>query len=304
MPAENESPLVLFVNAAAGSGAADELIELWKDRVPLERQGPVFAAREKSECNSELDRAVAYCADSEAVLIVAGGDGTVNSAIEKAASKKITIGVIPRGTFNYFARSHGIPEDAGEAIDLLLTAQPVTIPLAYVNNRPFIVSVSIGAHPTVIAEREQHMRHFGRSRLGAWISGIWTVLRARHIIRVMLRTKQWRRQIITPLLLINFSPAQLLGLDSRFEYQPGRLAVLRLKKDSYRGITLFILRALNHRVLDEGSLQCQYVDELTIEAPRKSVQVALDGELLRLKSPMVFHVEKEGVSCLLKGDSR
>lgn len=301
MSAESTSPLVLFANASAGTGEADKLAELWQEMVPAQRLGPVFMVRDTTNYDRELEQALAFCETSNATLVVAGGDGTFNGVLAKAVSKNITLGIIPTGTFNFFARSHGIPEDPDEAIEFILSASPRVLPLAYVNDRAFFVSVSIGIHPKVIAEREIHTRYVGRTRLAAWLSGIWTIMRARHVTRCTIRTSRWRKQIVTPLLLINFNSAQLLGLDDRFQFQTGRLAVLRLKKSSYRGFFIFLLRAISGRVLDEGSLECEYVDELVVESPRKSVRVALDGELLGFKSPLKFRVEKQGFSCLLEG---
>lgn len=301
MSSERTSPLVLFANASAGTGEAEKLAELWREMVPADRLGPVFMVRDTEQYDQELEQALVYCETSGACLVVAGGDGTFNGVLKKSMSQNITLGIIPTGTFNFFARSHGIPEDPAEAIEYILSAEPSVLPLAYVNDRPFFVSVSIGIHPKVIAEREIHTRYVGRTRLAAWLSGIWTIMRARHVTRCTIRTSRWRKQIVTPLLLINFNSAQLLGLDDRFQFQPARLAILRLKKGSYRGFFVFLLRAISGRVLDEGSLECEYADELVVESPRKSVRVALDGELLRFNSPLTFRVEKQGFSCLLEG---
>ena len=303
MPTGNASPLALFLNASAGSGEADELLELWERKIPEERKAPMFVVRDITQYSELLDQALEFCKSSHASLIVAGGDGSFNGVLTRPESKEITLGLIPTGTFNFFARSHGIPEDPETAIEFILAATPVTLALAYVNERPFIVSVSIGVHPKIIAEREIHTRYVGRTRFAAWLSGIWTILRARHLTKATLHTATWRRQIITPVLLVNFNSAQLLGLDSRFQHQPHKLAMLRLKQTSYWGIFAFLFRALSGRVLDEGSLQCEYVEELVVDTPRSPERVALDGELVYCKSPMKFRVEKHGFSCLLQSQS-
>ncbi len=294
-------PLGLFINTSSGSGESEKLLKLWQQLVPEELLGAIFSVKDTSEYDRELDRALAYCESEGTTLVVAGGDGTFNGVLTKAASRNILLGLIPTGTFNFFARSHGIPEIPEAAIEFLLSAKPVVLPLAYVNEKPFIVSVSIGLHPKVIAEREAHTRYVGRTRLAAWISGIWTIMRARHLTRAIVCSNESRAQITTPLLLINFNSAQLFGLDRRFQYKPNKLAVLWLKPRSYWGLFSFILRGVSGHVLDEQSLECEYVDDLRIEIPRKSIGVALDGELLQFKSPLEFHVEKQGFSCLLQG---
>lgn len=81
-------------------------------------------------------------------LFVAGGDGTLNEAINGVASvadglTRVTFGIIPRGTGNDFASAIGIPAAAEEAIATLLQAPVVPVDLGRMNERYF-VNVSSG----------------------------------------------------------------------------------------------------------------------------------------------------------------
>ena len=44
------------------------------------------------------------------------------------------MGVVPQGTFNYFARTHGIPVDPTEAVSQLLRSTPVPVQVAGIND--------------------------------------------------------------------------------------------------------------------------------------------------------------------------
>lgn len=301
MPVGTTRPLSLFLNNAAGAGEGDKLLELWKTMVPDELLGPIFQVRSKDEYEHQLDQALTFCQTSEATLVVAGGDGTFNGVVRRAGPMNVTLGLIPTGTFNYFARSHAVPEDFQEAIEFLLRAKPQAMSMAFVNEYPFIVSVSIGLHPTVIAEREVHTRYVGRSRLVAWLSGIWTVARRRHVSRLRIETSASNKKISTPLLMVNYNSAQLLGLDHRFQFSPERFALLRLRPASYWGLVGFILRGLTGHILDEGSLECEYTEVLNIRTQGKRERVALDGELVELESPLRFTIRKGYFQCLLPG---
>src|SRR5688572_30410404 len=57
-------------------------------------------------------------------IVSVGGDGTLNAAAAAALAEGCTLGVIPQGTFNLFARDHGIPLDATEAARALTQAWP------------------------------------------------------------------------------------------------------------------------------------------------------------------------------------
>ncbi len=58
-------------------------------------------------------------ADAPRKLVVLGGDGTVNEALQGISDfRAVTLGYIPTGSSNDFARDLGIPKDALEATKL------------------------------------------------------------------------------------------------------------------------------------------------------------------------------------------
>lgn len=59
----------------------------------------------------------------EGVLVGAGGDGTLCTVAHAALDAGCPFAVLPRGTFNYFSRDHGIPADLEHSTRLLLDAR-------------------------------------------------------------------------------------------------------------------------------------------------------------------------------------
>lgn len=80
----------------------------------------------------------------DATVVVAGGDGTVAAAARALAGSARTLGIIPAGTFNNFARSLGIPTVATAALRALQAAKPSPVSLGRVNGRPFLEAASFG----------------------------------------------------------------------------------------------------------------------------------------------------------------
>lgn len=70
--------------------------------------------------------------NQERTIIILGGDGTVNEVLDGMKNfEHVTLGYIPVGSGNDFARSLGIPKNTEDALELIL-------------NRPHIASMDIG----------------------------------------------------------------------------------------------------------------------------------------------------------------
>jgi hypothetical protein len=87
-------------------------------------------------------------------VVAAGGDGTINTVAHEAVRQGCLFGVLPQGTFNYFGRTHGIPEDLAEAVRALLRARVTPVQVGMVNDRIFLVNASVGLYPQLLEARE------------------------------------------------------------------------------------------------------------------------------------------------------
>lgn len=81
--------------------------------------------------------------DGVEALLVAGGDGMVNSVGHALLDSGVALGVIPTGSGNGFARHFNIPLALDEAVRALASARRVRIDVGTVNNRPFFVTCSL-----------------------------------------------------------------------------------------------------------------------------------------------------------------
>jgi diacylglycerol kinase (ATP) len=66
------------------------------------------------------------------LLVVVGGDGTLNEVVNGVAGKDAEIAVLPAGTGQDFGRTHGIPARFDDAVRLVLEGEPRTIDLGRV----------------------------------------------------------------------------------------------------------------------------------------------------------------------------
>ena len=62
-------------------------------------------------------RCAAIAERGDELVIVGGGDGTISAAASALVGTDTTLGILPLGTLNHFARDLGIPADVGEAVE-------------------------------------------------------------------------------------------------------------------------------------------------------------------------------------------
>ncbi|MCP3139606.1 lipid kinase [Pyxidicoccus xibeiensis] len=85
-------------------------------------------------------------------ILVGGGDGTLSCVVAKLLGRDVTLGVLPLGTGNDFARSLGIPPDIEAACDVIAQGYTARVDVGLANGRPFLNAASLGI-ATGIAKR-------------------------------------------------------------------------------------------------------------------------------------------------------
>lgn len=110
-------------------------------------------------------------------VIVAGGDGTINEAIQGMVGTKARLGIVPRGTGNVLARELHLPLNVDEAIGVAARgkSRPIHFGVAIDDTtntkRHFVLMAGIGLDASVV--RRVHPALKKRIGRGAfWLSGL------------------------------------------------------------------------------------------------------------------------------------
>ncbi|MDO5692439.1 MAG: diacylglycerol kinase family protein [Pseudomonadota bacterium] len=292
MPSAAPSLFIIF-NPASGSDDTDEVRRRVADRLQAAgRPFELFVAGPGDELAAVIGRAVNAARDARGAVVAAGGDGTLNAVAQAVWNANLPMGVLPRGTFNYFARAHGMPAELDEAIDTLLNAhiEPVTVGL--VGERLFLVNASVGLYPRLLQEREQANRRLGRSRIVAMLAGLATLLRGRSVMTLELHGHGQARVVRTRTLFVGHNELQLraIGLREALAVESGRLAAITLQPlPAWRTLWLLVRGALGRLDGAEGVDSFAF-DRLVVQPWRAGahVKAAVDGEIVRLRAPLVF----------------
>ena len=130
---------LLIVNEHARSGAApiDEAIEVMEE-------GGIALTR--AECGAGLTVSDLIRRHQREIdlVVVGGGDGTLNAAAPALRETGLPLGILPLGTANDLARTLDIKPDPVEAAGVIAAGHLRAIDLGEVNGRPYFNVASIG----------------------------------------------------------------------------------------------------------------------------------------------------------------
>jgi diacylglycerol kinase (ATP) len=112
-------------------------------------QGGVDVKVERFETPGEVSPDIERRRDEADLVIVCGGDGTINSAAKGIMATGLPLGILPMGTANDLARTLHIPDDLLAAADLILSGKTRKIDIGEVNGHPFFNVASMGLGATL-----------------------------------------------------------------------------------------------------------------------------------------------------------
>jgi YegS/Rv2252/BmrU family lipid kinase len=132
---------VLVVNTHARSGesayaSAKQMLE--EKGFSLDESYPV---REPARLPEVVAQALAQ---GHSTIVVGGGDGTISAAANVLAGKDATLGILPLGTANSFARSLNLPLDLSEAVEVLAAGRSKQVDLGRINDACFVTTAAVG----------------------------------------------------------------------------------------------------------------------------------------------------------------
>ena len=252
------------------------------------------------------ERAAAQAADDGGVLVVAGGDGTINTAAAAALRHGCALGVVPQGTFNYLARDHGIPLDAEAAARALVRARPQPVQVGLVNDHVFLVNASLGLYPQVLQDREAFKARLGRRRWVALLSGVATVFRWHRRLRLEVDLDGVRTMLTTTTLFVGNNRLQVeqVGLEEDVAQRTGRgrLAGIVTRPVGAWTMLWLALRGALGRLGDADQVQSFSFHELQVRVlGARRVKVATDGEVLVMAPPLRFAAAAQRLVLMVPG---
>ncbi len=263
-------PVQVVINAGAGAVDQEEIVNRLVERyLPQGSRWKVSVARNGPELLELARRAVK---NGYQTIVAGGGDGTVSTVAGVLAGTGKTLGVLPLGTLNHFAKDLQLPLDLDGAMEAIMAGHTVQVDVGDVNGQTFINNSS-----------------------GKWPAFVWaaiSVLRRYPLldVRLSLNGKQLARR--TPFVFIGNNEYEMEGFNigRRTCLDKGELSLYITHRTGRMGLLRLALRALLGGLRNEKDFMVLCTREIWIKTRHRRAHVALDGETRIMEPPLHYHV--------------
>lgn len=292
-----EKTAALLVNTRSLKGS--EWFEAAKEK--LVEQGVNLTVSKGFAKTADLLKAAKEEMGAGKLVIVGGGDGTLSAVANLFAKSSTTLGVLPLGTGNAFARDLEIPTDLDKAIEIILSGTATEVDLGVCDTGYFVNVATIG----LTAQVAQVLTVPLKRRFGRFVYAI-------ALAKALKNTKPFKAKISTENGETEIETIQLVIGNGR--YHGGRLPLSPTAAITSGRLRLYAVEATNTVDLVkfalllptgfQGALKTVHSEETcggTIEAdPPQSMVV--DGEVLKKKSSLTFSIEPLSLRVMTPAD--
>ncbi len=228
-------------------------------------------------------------------IVVAGGDGTLNEAINGLAPSSLPLGFLPLGTTNVFALEVGIPFAVEKACDIALDGVPTPVCLGVADGTRFLLMAGIGFDAEVVSRVSVRLKRWS-GKLAYVISALLT-LANRPGFPIELEKEDG-----TVLGGVNAVIGNSRFYAGRFSITPeaslteGLLDVCLFQKEGRWNLARCVTRVLVGKRLTSPEVCIFKARGLTVRGP--AVPVQIDGDFLG-RLPMTFRAEPAALTLVL-----
>ena len=235
------------------------------------------------------------------VVVAAGGDGTVSAVAAAVVGSATAMGVLPMGTLNHFAKDAGIPLDLAEAGALIVSGTPRAIDVASVNGRVFINNSSIGLYPLMVRDRDKQRSKLKRSKWWAMILASAAIFKRFPTLTVRITIDEKTLHCQSPAVFVgnNIYELDMLTLGKRYVLDGGVLSVFVVRTRSRWRTLSLLLNMMLWRLEANDLFEVTHTKELWMETKETQIDVSLDGEVVRMRSPLHYKIMGHSLNVIL-----
>jgi diacylglycerol kinase family enzyme len=280
--------IAFIVNRRAGSGLPPGQFDTLRQTMAQMAGG---RALDLVDSGDDIAAALARAlSDGCETVVAGGGDGTLNAVASGLVGRGVTLGVLPLGTLNHFAKDMNIPLDPEAALRTVADGQPLSIDVGEVNGRFFLNNSSLGLYPTIVHERELRQMRLGSAKWPAFAWATVAALRRYPFLDARLTADRDEQVLRTPFIFIGNNEYLMDGLriGAREALDRGVLSVCVAQRTGRWGLVRLAFRALFGHIREARDFRAMLARDIVIETHHRRVRVSTDGELCMLDTPLHY----------------
>ena len=239
-------------------------------------------------------------------IMIGGGDGTVSTSAGQLRDSDITLGVLPLGTMNLFARSLGIPLDLKQAIAALADAVPKRVDAGEADGKLFLHQLSFGLQPKLIKLREKMQYGSRMGKVVANFKAFSMAMKKPPVVRLTAKLANETLDVSTPALVIsnNLLGKKLIPYAERLDQ--GVLGVYVLTTARWTDFASITASAVTGDWTENAAIDVREAETVTIQRTSrgsKPLVASLDGELISLRGKIVAKILPKVLKVLIPRES-
>jgi diacylglycerol kinase family enzyme len=282
--------ITVILNASAGAATPPDLPEVLVDAFAAAGFDAHIA---EAHTTSDMTAAIeAACKARPEIIVAAGGDGTISAVAQAAIDAGLTLGVLPVGTLNHFAKDLNIPLTIDAAVQTICAGHTVAVDVGEVDGRIFLNNSSLGLYPRIVRHRDGQQRKYGRSKWLALLVASLTVLAVMPLFRFRIRVDGQEETFSTSLILIGNNDYIVEGwhFGERKRLDAGHLSLHVPHARGRLGLMWFALRALIGGLREDSGFDVRAARNIVIDSRHPHMQVAIDGEVTVMPMPLTYRI--------------
>lgn len=225
-----------------------------------------------------LSEALDIVDDTYEYILVAGGDGTVDSVVNamKERNIDIPIGILPVGTANDFGKFINMPSDIQEACKQILDSKPVPVDVGKINDKYFVNVASTGLFTDVSQKTDVNLKNT-IGKLAYYLKGLEELPNFRNLkIKLTSKERSYNGDMYL-ILIFNGKTAGNFNLATQAEVDDGKLDVIIFKAVAIIELIPLFIKILKGEHLDSDKVVYFKTDDLYIESD-EDIVTDIDGE--------------------------